>query len=91
MHCLRTWQQYLGSYKAKVYTDNVSLKYFETQSQMSTKSLRWDDSLALMKMHLIHKPDQGNAVLDVLSRREEFQTMRTIQTLWLMFTGEGNL
>ena len=30
VHCLKTWQYYLGLHKTKVYTDNVSLKYFET-------------------------------------------------------------
>ena len=35
--------------------------------------------------------DCGNVVPDALSRREEFQAMRTIQTLWLMCAGEGNL
>ena len=71
--------------------DNVSLKYFEIEAQVSTKLLGWHDSLALMKVDLIHKADRGNVVPDALSRREKFQTMRTIQTLWLMFIGERNL
>jgi hypothetical protein len=29
--CLKTWQHYLGTYKTKVYMDNVSLQNFETQ------------------------------------------------------------
>jgi hypothetical protein len=37
VHCLKSWQHYLGFHKTKVYTDNVSLKYFETQVQMSSK------------------------------------------------------
>ena len=91
MHRLKMWQQYLGSHKAKVYTDNVSLKYFETQTQMNAKSLWWQDSLLLMKVDLIHKSNLGNVVPDVLSRCEEFQELRIIQTLWLMFASEGNL
>ena len=90
-HCLKMWGHYLGTHKAKVYMDNVSLKYFKTQAQVSAKSLRWHDSLAFMKVDLIHKLDRGNVVLDALSRRERFQAMRTIQTLWLMSIGEGNL
>ena len=31
VYCLKTWQHYLGLHKTKVYMDNVSLKYFETQ------------------------------------------------------------
>ena len=35
VHCLKTWQHYLGLHKTKVYMDNVSLKYFEIQAQVS--------------------------------------------------------
>ena len=88
VHYLKMWRHCLGSHKAKVYADNVSLKYFETQAQVSAKTLRLDDTLTLMKVNLIHKPDQGNAMPNALSRQEEFQAMKTIQTLWLMFFGE---
>jgi hypothetical protein len=27
--CLKTWQHYLGMHKVKVFTDNISLQYFE--------------------------------------------------------------
>jgi hypothetical protein len=30
VNCLKAWQHYLASHKTKVFTDNVSLKYFET-------------------------------------------------------------
>ena len=91
VHCLKTWQHYLGLHKTKVYTDNVFLKYFETQAQVSAKQLRWHDTLALMNVDLIHKPGRDNVVLDALSRREEFHAMSTTQTLRLMYKGEGNL
>ena len=44
VHCLKTWKYYLGLHKTKVYTDNVSLKYFETQAQVSAKKFRWHDT-----------------------------------------------
>ena len=44
-----------------------------------------------MKVDLIHKPNCDNIVLNALGRREEFQAMKTIQTLWLMFTSKENL
>ena len=91
VHCLKTWRHYLELHKAKVYMDNVSLKYFEIKAQLSAKSLQWHDILALMKVDLIHKPDRDNVVPYALRKQEEFQAMRTIQTLWLMFTHEGNL
>ena len=86
VHCLKTWQYYLGLHKT-----NVSLKYFETQAQVSAKQLRWYDTLALMNVDLIHKPDHDNMVLDALSRQEEFHAMNTPQALRLMYKGEGNL
>ena len=74
-----------------MYTDNVSLKYFETQAQVSTKQLRWHNTLALMNVDLIHTLGYDNVVLDALSRREEFHAMSTTQALWLMYKDEGNL
>ena len=91
VHCLKMWQHYLGLHKTKVYTDNVSLKYFETQAHVSAKQLRWHDTLALMNVDLIHKPGRDNVVPDALSRREEFQDMSTTQVLRLMYKGEGSL
>ena len=70
-----------------MYTDNVSLKYFETQMQVSTKH----NTLVLMNVDLMHKPSCDNMVLDALSRQEEFHGMNMIQALWLMYKGEGNL
>ena len=77
VHCLKTWYYYLGLHKTKVYTDNVSLKYFETQAQVSTKQLRWHDTLALTNVDSIHKSGCDNVVLDALSRQEEFHAMST--------------
>jgi hypothetical protein len=28
--CLKTWKHYLGMHKTKIFTDNISLRYFET-------------------------------------------------------------
>ena len=53
VHFLKTWRHYLGLCKAKVYTDNVSLKYLEIQMQVNAKSLRWHHNLALMDVDLI--------------------------------------
>ena len=75
VHCLETWQHYLALQTTKVYTKNMTLKYFETQAQVSAKPLWWHDTLALMKVDLIHKPSCDNVVQDELSRREEFQPM----------------
>jgi hypothetical protein len=36
--------------------DNVSLKYFKTQSKALMKQLRWHNILALLDVELIKKP-----------------------------------
>jgi hypothetical protein len=61
-----------------VYKENVSLKYFGTQMQVSAKPLRWHDTLALIKVDLIHKASHDNMVRDVLSEQKLFQAMTTI-------------
>jgi hypothetical protein len=58
--------------------DNVSVKYFGTYVQVSTKPLQWHNTLALTKVDFIHKAAHDNMVRDALSEREEFQTMSTI-------------
>jgi hypothetical protein len=35
--CLKAWQHYLGTHKTKVYMDNISLWYFETQPKTLMK------------------------------------------------------
>ena len=60
-----------------MYTDNVYLMYFGTHAQVSTKPLQWHNTLAVMKVDLIHKPGHGNVVSDALNGQEEFQAMNT--------------
>jgi hypothetical protein len=70
MSCLKAWQYYLGFHKTKVFTNNVSLRYFENQPKATTKQLQWHDTLAFMDIELIHKPGKNNVVLDALSHKE---------------------
>jgi len=37
IHCLKTWGHYIGSKDVVVWIDNVTLKYFATQSKLSSK------------------------------------------------------
>jgi len=37
VYYLKTWQHYLGTHKIKVFMDNISLKYFETQPKALAK------------------------------------------------------
>jgi hypothetical protein len=71
----------MGLHKTKVYTDNVSLKYFGIYAQGSAKPLQWHNTLAPMKVDLIHKTGHDNMVWNKLIERKEFQAMNTIQIL----------
>ncbi|KAL2630554.1 hypothetical protein R1flu_015240 [Riccia fluitans] len=90
VYCLKKWQHYLGLHKTKVYTDNISLKYFETMDRVTPKQLRWHDTLALMDVELIHKPGKNNVVPDALSRKEEYMPSST-QVMRSMYRGETDL
>ncbi len=52
IHCLKTWGHYIGSKDVVVWTDNVTLKYFATQPKLSSKQLRWQDTLALFNVDI---------------------------------------
>jgi hypothetical protein len=73
MSCLKAWQHYLGFHKTKVFNNNISLRYFEIRPKAMVKQLCWQDTLALMDIELIHKCNKNNVVLNVLSRKEEYQ------------------
>jgi hypothetical protein len=62
----------LESVEAKVFTDNMSIKYLDTKAQASQKELRWYDVIVGSNVVLIHKPGRDNVVPDALSRKEEY-------------------
>jgi len=67
IHCLKTCGHYIGSKDVVVWTDNVTLKYFATQPKLSSKQVRWQDTLALFNVDIRHKPGKDNIVPDALS------------------------
>jgi len=64
IHCFKTWGHYIGSKDVVVWTDNVTLKYFATQPKLSSKQVRWQDTLALFNVDIRHKPGKENIVPD---------------------------
>ncbi len=66
IHCLKTWG-HISSKDVVVWTDNVNLKYFATQPKLSSKQVRWQDTLALFNVDIRHKPEKENVVPNVLS------------------------
>jgi hypothetical protein len=52
INCLKTWGHYIGSKDVVVWIDNVTLKYFATQPKLSSKQVRWQDTLALFTVDI---------------------------------------
>jgi hypothetical protein len=67
IHCLKTWGHYIGSKDVVVWTDNVTLKYFVTQPKLSSKQVRWKNTLALFNVDIRHKPGKENVVPNALN------------------------
>ncbi len=49
----------------------MTLKYFATQPRLSSKQVRWQDTLALFNVDIRHKPEKENIVSDALSRKHQ--------------------
>ncbi len=65
IHCLKTWGHYIGSKDVVVWTDNVTLKYFATQPKLSSKQVRWQDTLALFNVAQAGKREHSTRCLEL--------------------------
>jgi len=75
IHCLKIWGHYIGSKDMVVWTDNVTLKYFSTQPKLSSKQVRWQNTLALFNVDIRHKPGKENIVPDALSQKHQLRVV----------------
>ncbi len=71
---------YIGSKDVVVWTDNVTLKYFAIQPKLSSKQVRWQDTLALFNVDIQHKPGKENIVRDALSRKHQLKVVYVEET-----------
>jgi len=58
-----------------VWIVNVTLKYFTTQPKLSSKHVRWQDTLALFNVDIRHKPGKENIMPDALSRKHQLKVV----------------
>ncbi len=58
-----------------VWTNNVTLKYFATQPKLSSKQMRWQDTLALFNVDIQHKLGKDNVVPDALSWKHQLRVV----------------
>jgi len=80
IHRLKTWGHYIGSKDVVVWTNNVTLKYFATQPKLSSKQVRWQDTLALFNVDIQHKPGKDNVVPDAISRKHQLRVVYVGET-----------
>jgi hypothetical protein len=66
---------YIGSKDVVVWIDNVTLKYFATQRKLSSKQVRWQDTLALFNVDIRHKSGK-----DALSRKHQLKVVYVGET-----------
>ena len=74
MHALKEWKHYLeGSpHKVIIFTDHASLRYFQTQPNLSRRQTRWNEFLADFDIEFKYRPGEQNEVPDALSRRADY-------------------
>jgi hypothetical protein len=80
IHYLKTWGHYIGSKDVVVWTNNVTLKYFATQPKLSSKQVRWQNTLALFNVDIRHKPGKENIMADALSRKHQLKVVYVGET-----------
>jgi hypothetical protein len=68
VHALKTWRHYLGERHFVILADSASLKFFETQPNLSTQQARWQAFLAQFHYELKYQKGHNNIVADALSR-----------------------
>ena len=68
IHALRTWRHYLLGRQFTIVSDHHSLKFLQTQPQLSRRQARWLELLAEFDFEIVHRPGKSNVVADALSR-----------------------
>ena len=68
---LREWRHYLHGSKFTIITDHKSLKYIDTQPNLSSRQARWSEFLSEFEYDIIYKEGKDNVVADALSRRSD--------------------
>jgi len=77
IHCFKTWGHYIGSKDVVVWIDNFTLKYFTTQSKLSSKQVRWQNTLASFNVDIRHQLMKDNVVTDVLNKKHQLKVVYT--------------
>ena len=68
---LREWRHYLLGTRFTAHTDHGSLRYLQTQPQLSNRQARWVEKLSEFDFTVVYKQGKDNIVADALSRRPD--------------------
>jgi hypothetical protein len=68
---LREWRHYLLGTRFTVHTDHGSLRFLQTQPNMSNRQARWVEKLSEFDFVVEYKEGKTNVVADALSRRAD--------------------
>ena len=69
VHALKIWRHYLIGHKSDIYTDNKSLKYIFTQTDLNMRQRRWLELIKDYDLEVHYHPRKANVVADALSRK----------------------
>lgn len=76
---LREWRHYLHSgIKFTIITDHKSLRYINTQPNLSARQARWSELLAEFDYDIVYKEGKDNVVADALSRRSDHKISTSV-------------
>jgi ribonuclease HI len=69
VHALKIWRHYLFGQRCDIYTDQKSLKYIFTQSELNMRQRRWLELVKDYDLEIHYHPGKANVVADALSRK----------------------
>ena len=72
---LRRWRHFLLGTQFVVRSDHASLRYLQTQPNLSRRQARTLDFMSQFDFDVVHVPGKRNIVADALSRRPDLASV----------------
>ena len=72
---LRRWRHFLLGTRFVIRSDHASLRYLQTQPNLSRRQARTLDFLSSFDFDVVHVPGKRNVVADALSRRPDLASV----------------
>ena len=78
--CLRRWEPQLIGTRFEILTDHAPLTHWKTQKDLSSRQIRWNETLSRFDADIHHISGITNSAADVLSRYPYVQSQEDIST-----------